>query len=204
MISFSVCAHAIQLFWGTVARAHMEKKICKGVQLTESAGDLWNQSKTKSKIMNCLNLRELFGDQYRITFDEAYSSAHVPHDKRDPWMMQIPCTGRGVTIYPYGGNVLAVEVDCRPSIAAKVAAIDGVTLRQDGATEKTFHFDVSLFERVAQIVKPRKRRLLTETQLQALLKNQRRFEAGAQKSSLKRAQTPQADNFITQGGLALT
>jgi hypothetical protein len=98
-------------------------------------------------VIGCLSLLQLFGAQYRITFDEAYSPAHD----------------------------------------------------QDGDTEKSFLFDVSLFERVAQIVKPRKRRLLTETQLQALLKNQRRFEAGAKKSSLKRAQTPQADNLITQG-----
>ena len=79
----------------------------------------------------------------------------------------------------------------------KLAALAGVRLWQDGNTEKTFLFDVSLFDQVARIVKPRKRYRPTETQLRALLKNQRRFEAGAQKSNPKRAPTPQADLSIT-------
>ena len=146
----------------------------------------------------CTNLREVFGAKYRITFDPAYSPRNVPRAKLDPWMMQIRCAGRGVIIYPHSGTILAIEVDRRPSIAAKLAAMEGVKLRQDGDTEKTFLFDARLFDQVAQVVKPRKRRLLTDTQLQALLKHQRRFEAGAQKSTLKRAPTPQADISATQ------
>lgn len=148
--------------------------------------------------MTCINLEEIFGDRYRITWDPAYDPSHVPHDKRDPWMMQIPCEGKGVTIYPYGGTTLAVEVNRRPSIANKLTRMEGVKLHQDGSTETTFLFDVTLFEAVAAIVNPKRRRRVTPTQLAALLKHQRRFEVGAQKSKLERAPTPQGDTTITQ------
>jgi hypothetical protein len=118
-----------------------------------------------------LNLVELFGDRYRITFDEAYNPSHVPRAKLDPWMMQIPCRGRGITIYPHGGNVLAIEVDHRRNIAKALAALPGLKLWQDG-DEMTFLFDVALFPAVAEIVKPKRRPQYTAEQRDA---NRRRL-----------------------------
>src|SRR5262249_19666220 len=77
-------------------------------------------------------------------------------------MMQIPCA-RGI-IHPQGGELLAVEVDSRPITAKAVAAPPGVRLHQDCSTEKTFVFALELFDQVAAIVKPRKRRRLTAEQ----------------------------------------
>jgi hypothetical protein len=152
--------------------------------------------------MTCINLLAMFGEQYRITFDEAYDPTHVPIGRRDPWMMQIPCEGQRVTIYPHGGTALAVEVDRRPSIAAKLQALAGVKLHQDGDIERTFLFDVSLFDQVAQIVKPRRRRRLTDKQRETLLKYGRRFEAGAQKTTPERAQTTSGDISLTPAEVA--
>src|SRR5262245_29845495 len=104
----------------------------------------------------CVNLLETFSGSYKVTFDEAYSPRHVPRDKLDPWMMTLPCE-RGI-IYPFGGDRLAVAVDDRTITAKAVAAIPGVTVHQDGDTEKTYTFPVSVFEQVAAVVKPRKRR----------------------------------------------
>jgi hypothetical protein len=104
----------------------------------------------------CVNLRERFGRQYRITYDPAYDPRHVPRDKLDPWMMQIPCRG-GVVIYPYGGQLLAVEVDYRPKTAHRLRQM-GLRCTQDGDREKTFVFDAADFDRVAAVVHPRKRR----------------------------------------------
>lgn len=143
--------------------------------------------------MTCINLVDLFGDRYRITFDPAYNARHVPRAKLDPWMIQIPCQGRGVTIYPHGGNILAVEADRRPSIVAKLKMIDGLKLHQHGDVELTFLFHLDLFEQVAEVVKPRRRRHLTPLQRQALAKHAFSSRDGAQKSTLKRAQTPEAD-----------
>jgi hypothetical protein len=112
----------------------------------------------------CINLRERFARQYRVTFDPAYDRRDVPRDKLDPWMMQIPCRG-GVTLYPHGGDLLAIEVDYHPKAARRLRGM-GLRCTQDGDHEKTFVFPVDDFVRVAEVVKPRKRRL-TEGQRQA-------------------------------------
>jgi hypothetical protein len=106
--------------------------------------------------MNCINLTERFGQDYRIGHDPA---AVTPAERHDPWMMTLPCQ-RG-TIYPHGGDVLAVEVEGRPMTAARLAAIPGVRLHLDGTTEKTFLFPADLFPAVAAVVLPRKRRKLS-------------------------------------------
>jgi hypothetical protein len=80
-------------------------------------------------------------------------------------MMLIPCR-RGV-IYPYGGMLLAVDVDGRPITANQLAASGVCRLTLDGDHEKTFTFDVADLDAVAKIVKPRKKRQMTETQKQA-------------------------------------
>src|SRR5215467_6259659 len=104
-------------------------------------------SRNRGNTMNCINLREQFGSLFRIGHDDAAES------RGDAWMMTIPCQ-RGV-IYPHGGNLLAVDVDGRPMTAKHLAALPGVMLHQDGDSEKTYTFDLSLFDAVAEIVLPR-------------------------------------------------
>jgi hypothetical protein len=115
--------------------------------------------------MECINLREQFGHRYRITFDSAYDPKHRPKDKLDSWMMQIACE-RGV-LYPHGGTRLAVEVDGRAITAGRLWTSGVCTLHQDGDHQKTFTFDAADFQEVAAIVKPRRKRRLTEAQKQA-------------------------------------
>ena len=112
----------------------------------------------------CINLRQRFGSQYRITFDPCYDAKHRPQATLDPWNMQIPCE-KGV-IYPYGGTKLAVEVDYRAPTAKRLAALPYCRLVQDGDHEKTFVFDVADFKAVAAIVQPKRRRTLTPEQRQ--------------------------------------
>jgi hypothetical protein len=112
-----------------------------------------------------INLMQRFGKRYRIGWDGAYNPKNVPRDKLDPWAMEIPCE-RG-TIYPHGGNDLAVMVDHRPITAKRLAAIPGVELVQDGDHEKTFVFPVELFPQIAKLVKPRRRRQITEANREA-------------------------------------
>jgi hypothetical protein len=115
----------------------------------------------------CVNLAARFGQDFKITHDPA---ARTRPQKRDPWMMQLPCRGKGVTIYPFGGDRLAVEVDGRPGLVKKLVAIPDVELLQDGDGEKTFLFEVALFGPVAAVVRPRKRRRLPEGQRRACLR----------------------------------
>ena len=105
-----------------------------------------------------VNLAARFGRDYKVGHDPA---ARTRRQKRDPWMLQLPCRGKGVTIYPHGGDWLAVEVDGRPGLAKQLAAIPGVELWQNGDGEKTFLFPVGRFSEVAAVVQPHRRRRLS-------------------------------------------
>jgi hypothetical protein len=108
----------------------------------------------------CPNLKELFGDRFKIGHDPA---AVTWGEKSDPWMMTVLCKG-GVVIYPFSDGKLAVEIDYHGGVAKQVAAIPGVRSHQDGDNEHTFVFPLELFDEVAAIVKPRRRRRMTEEQ----------------------------------------
>jgi hypothetical protein len=120
-------------------------------------------NKVNSNMPTCPNLRELFGDRFRIGHDPV---AETYAERNDPWMMTIPCRG-GAVIYPRGAHILALEVDYRPHLAKRLAAIPGVVLHQDGDREKTFLFPVALFDRVAKLVHPLRRRRLSPQQREA-------------------------------------
>jgi hypothetical protein len=109
----------------------------------------------------CPNVRDLFGQVCRITQDEAAGS------RNDAWGMII--RGKFGTVYPFGHNQLAVDIDHRPVAARKVAVIPGVRVHQDGGWrgEMTFVFPVDLFPLVAGIVKAKKRRKLSAEQREA-------------------------------------
>src|SRR4051794_23742472 len=119
---------------------------------------------TDREAPTCIDLRERFGDRFRITYDAAYDAKGRHH--RDPWYALIPCRGN-VTIYPFGWDLLAVEVDRHPGLAKQLSTIPGVTLHQAGDHERTYLFPAHLFDQVAAIVKPRRRRKLTPEQRQA-------------------------------------
>jgi len=103
------------------------------------------------------NLQNLFGNRFRVSHDPA---ARTYAEKQDPWMMTLPCEN-GV-IYPQGTNRLAVE--CKTSTAGKLLTLQGITVHQKGDREWTLLFDVAMFDAVAAIVKPKKRRLLSQEQ----------------------------------------
>src|SRR5262249_57395297 len=63
------------------------------------------------------------------------------------------------TIFPHGGEVLAVEVGYR---LAKRLDVLGLKLHQTGDRERTYLFPVQRFAEVAAVVLPRKRRRLSE------------------------------------------
>lgn len=112
----------------------------------------------------CINLQDRFGDKYRISFDEADDRERRVH--LDPWLLEI--RGRRGTIYPYGGDTLAVMVDGRAITAGKLASLPGLTAIQDGDREKTFLFDVTHFDKVAAIVLPYRKRQVSDAERERL------------------------------------
>lgn len=122
--------------------------------------------------MDCINLRERFGDRYRVAFDPAYDPKHRPREKLDPWYMTIPCE-RG-EIYPYGPNSLAVEVEGRPVTARRLRELHYTTTIQQGDHFLACTFPSQEFEAVAELVKPRKRRQASERQRETARQNIRK------------------------------
>jgi hypothetical protein len=102
----------------------------------------------------CVDLRELSGGRYKVTYDPAYNPRGVPRDQRDPWMLQIPCRD-GCVIFPHGGTTLAVECGRRRRLVLRRL---GLRVHQDGDDGATFLFDAADFDRVAAIVHPHRRR----------------------------------------------
>jgi hypothetical protein len=116
--------------------------------------------------MGCINLKKRFGMKYRITFDPAYDPANRPREKLDPWYMQIPC--RVGTIYPHGGAKLAVEVDGHKRVKAKLRRLGCCQLHQDGHNFGAFIFDAKDFDTVAKILRPHRKRQLSDEQREGL------------------------------------
>lgn len=134
--------------------------------------------------MEPVNLVERFGKGYRIGFDASRSSAW----NHDPWMMTVRC--RYGEIYPHGETTLAVDVEGHGKIAAQLAALASVTFHRPN----TFLFDAADFDKVAAIVKPRRRRQLTQEQRERQAENLSRVrpktlpgkQSGARKSTISR------------------
>jgi len=107
----------------------------------------------------CIDLWRTFGRDYRVGTDPACDPASINIDKLDPWCFIM--TGKAGTIWSYGGDLLAVDIDYHNSIAKKVRAVSGVSVLIDGDREKTFLFPLRLFQEVAVLVQPRRRRKLS-------------------------------------------
>jgi hypothetical protein len=116
--------------------------------------------------MDCVNLRERFGRRYRVEYEESYYAQYGPHARTDdPWLQIIPC--RRGHICPWGPSTLAASTNGRGPTARKLIALPGVTLWQDASDGVTVLFPVEMFDEVAELMKPRRRRQMTEEQRQA-------------------------------------
>lgn len=97
----------------------------------------------------CIDVRTLGRFKVRSTEDRAKGS------RIDPWNLEMLCQ-KG-TIYPHGGTRLqAHTARCRTRTLPK--ALPCVKVHQDGDFETTVVFDIRDFARVAEIMRPRKRR----------------------------------------------
>lgn len=108
----------------------------------------------------CVDLWRTFGDTYKIITDPAYNPSGINHSRLDPWYFVIPC--KYGFISPHGRKVLEIYMDRHDYVAKKVAALRGVVLYADGDRDKAYLFHVSRFNAVAAIVKPKRRRKMSE------------------------------------------
>jgi hypothetical protein len=129
----------------------------------------------------CINLKERFGKQYRVVCEDSYYAQYGPRARTvDSWLMVMPC--RHGHIFPHGGDLLAASTDKAGGVARRLKALAGVTVHQDGDDGATVLFPVEMFNQVAALMKPRRRRVvnLTEEQRAELRERLRRAREGWQ------------------------
>jgi len=106
---------------------------------------------------DCINLKERFGDQFKIGKDPAYFAEYGPNAYiEDPQYHTVEC--QHGHIFPWGGETLAVSTNNRGPIANAIAALDCCTVVQDGSDGITATFPVASFDEVAPIIRARRKR----------------------------------------------
>ena len=109
----------------------------------------------------CVNLKERFGDRFKVVYEESYQAERGEHGRaEDPWLMIMLC--QHGEIYPYGDDQLVASTKVVGGIARALKALPFTTLHQDGSDGADVIFPVDRFEDVAGIMKSRKRRRMTE------------------------------------------
>lgn len=139
--------------------------------------------------MECINLKEVYGERYRITLDPA---AETLAERKDPWMFTIRCKGRDCRfrpiIYPHSDKLLALEIDYKKTKRVLLQSLPGMITHQMGNNECTLLFPPELFDRVAEIVKPIAR---VKVSPEARAAAKARIQAGQAKRWLKKSQPPE-------------
>ena len=125
--------------------------------------------------MKCIDLKKQFGERYRIEYEESYLADRGDGARaKDPWLYVI--RGKFGHVYPHGKSTLTVSVDGHPNIAAKFRRLKYLTVIQDGDDgELTAIFDVDNFERIAIIMKLRRRPRLSSEQRIRMAERMRRL-----------------------------
>jgi hypothetical protein len=116
----------------------------------------------------CIDLRALFGDRFKVVRGELHDSPRgSAPDRDDLWLLIILC--RRGHIYVHSSSRLGVATGYRGPSAAALAAIPGVEVLQDGDDGINAAFRIELFDQVAAIVRPRRRRRLAPEHRQRLI-----------------------------------
>lgn len=132
-----------------------------------------------------INLKDLFGDRYRVVVDD--SANQEPGAKTDPWYFMIPC--RYGSISPFSDELLAFHCAARgirTRLHREHPEIQVQNWSDDG--EAVFLFRPDQFDLVAEYAKPRRKRQISGKERSRLAEMSRKYSPFASISATK---TPQ-------------
>ena len=155
---------------------------------------------------DCINLKDLVGDKWRVGYEDSYEAEYGENARTsDPWLMIALC--RHGHLFPWGDDLLAASTDKRGPVAQRLMALNCGTIRQDGDDGAMITFHVDDIAQVAKILKPRRRRRLSDEQKAKLAaaSARYRFSAGAQapETALESPGAPQPDSEHLSGAAAV-
>jgi len=111
--------------------------------------------------MECTNLKDLFGEHYKLQYEESYYAERPEFRKQEaPWLTQIPCQHGHIGVW--GDDWLVASTNRAGSIAKRLSDLPFTTVAQDGDDGANVLFTLDHFDEVAEIMKPRRRRRLSE------------------------------------------
>jgi hypothetical protein len=112
-------------------------------------------------VITPINLKERFGQRFKVVYSESYRHERPEFRSAEAvWLMQILC--RHGTIDPWDEDHLMACTRTAGPIAKAVKALPCVRVHQDGTDGANLVFRVERFDEVAALMKPRKRRHLSD------------------------------------------
>ena len=133
-------------------------------------------------MVTCINLKEQFGNRYKMRITPGYEKF-----KRDPWNFEILC--KFGVIYPHGDDQLGFvpfentsETPIKVTRNAINRATEGVMglpcliSREESSDPKNLLFCLKDFRQIAKIVKPRRKKSMSEAHKRALLEGLRNYQ----------------------------
>jgi hypothetical protein len=148
----------------------------------------------------CVNLRERFGQRYKVTYEESYGAAYGPKATREDLWLQIIPGARG-QVYPHSIAMLAATTNRSGITARRLKALPFVKVHTDGSDGVTVLFPPEHLDQVADLLQLRRRRRISEGERQRLAALGRKHgfqprQAGLQSSSeaLESTQTAPVDS----------
>ena len=129
----------------------------------------------------CIDLKREFGDRFKVVYEESYQAERGDHGRaEDPWLMVVLCLHG--EIYPYGDDQLVASTKVAGGIARTLKALPFVTTHKDGSDGADVLFPVDRFEEIAAIMKPKRRRQVSDAERKRLAEMgaEFRFSPGAQ------------------------
>jgi hypothetical protein len=112
----------------------------------------------------CLNLRERFGERFKVTMEESF---HAERDRGDVPALQI-IQGRRGHVYPWDGTRLAANTSKAGGTAKRLKALPWVEVYTDGSDGVTVLFPVDRLDEVADLLLLRRRRRVSEQERERL------------------------------------
>jgi hypothetical protein len=112
----------------------------------------------------CLNLRKLFEDRrFRFGYDESYKAERPEFRKLEKnWLTHILCRHGHIGVW--GGDFLVACTDKNGGVAGQLKSFKFIKAAQDGVDGVNAVFHLKHFDKVVEVMVPRRKRKLSEEQ----------------------------------------
>ena len=122
-----------------------------------------------------INLKELYGEKFRLDVEESYYAENPKFRKQEePWLTYVVCVNGSIGVW--GDDLLVACTKTNGAVASRLKVLPYTEVAQEGSDGVNVTFNIAHFDDVAKIMKPKRRRRLSEEQKAANLKRLARHQ----------------------------